>query len=97
MFDKSTGQFVKMLGASTHTGSAQQLQSPLCVAVDNNHVYVTDGATNRVQIYDKENGGFVRQVGGCLGWGGKEGLGRLWKRQGLRGHQWVERVKGFTD
>lgn len=61
MFEKATGSFVQAL--SNPSVSQNQLQSPLCVAVDKDHCFITDATNNRVQIYDKDSGAFVRQVG----------------------------------
>lgn len=60
VFEKTTGSFVQMLANPQATPN--QLQSPLCVAVDQLLVYITDATNNRVQIYDKQTGAFVRQV-----------------------------------
>jgi hypothetical protein len=77
VFEKLTGSFLRSIGV--HGSGPGQLQSPLCVALDKDLVYLTDGTNNRVQIYDKNTGAFVRQVRRD---GGGQSIGALTHRLG---------------
>jgi hypothetical protein len=61
VFSKADGVFVRKWGIEGHGDG--QLYLPNGVAVDSEHVYVSDRNNHRVQIFCKSDGVFVRKWG----------------------------------
>ncbi len=70
VFDKDTGTFIRSIGQyGTVPGSAPgQFHEPISVALDteNDTVLVCDFLNDRIQVFNKSNGHYIKSIGGGL-------------------------------
>ena len=67
-FDRATGKFIRKIGQIGQ--GPKDMMRPGAIYADNNNVYASSSATNKIYVYD-ENGGFVRTIPLRRGWGGR--------------------------
>ena len=76
VFNIATRQFLRTIGSGL--GSAPgQMNQPIVPYIDEEtgFLYIADYSNNRVQIFDKDSGIFIRQIGGGGVGGSMTGLG----------------------
>ncbi len=67
-FDKATGKFIRKIGQIGQ--GPKDMMRPGAIYADNNNVYASSSATNKIYVYDKD-GEFVRTIPLRRGWGGR--------------------------
>ena len=65
-FDRATGKFVEEIGQIGQ--GPKDMMRPGAIYADNNYVYASSSATNKIYVYDKD-GEFVRTIPTRRGWG----------------------------
>ena len=67
-FDRATGKFIRKIGQIGQ--GPKDMMRPGAIYADNNNVYASSSATNKIYVYDKD-GEFVRTIPLRRGWGGR--------------------------
>ena len=65
-FDRATGKFIRKIGQIGQ--GPKDMMRPGAIYADNNNVYASSSATNKIYVYDKD-GEFVRTIPTRRGWG----------------------------
>ena len=65
-FDRATGKFIRKIGQIGQ--GPKDMMRPGAIYADNNNVYASSSATNKIYVYDKD-GEFVRTIPLRRGWG----------------------------
>lgn len=76
VFDITTRKFLRTIGSGLGSGPGQMNQ-PIVPYLDEEtgFLYIADYSNNRVQIFNKDTGAYIRQIGGGGVGGNVTGLG----------------------